>query len=303
MNCGNCGSENFEEDSAAAEVVCINCGLVVEDGKVDESAEYRSFNAEEEDKKARAGKPLTYTKHDMGLSTEIGRVGEVKNVSDSKKSQYYRLRKWHKRLTNSKSKNMGFAFSELNTLISNLNLPESVHEESARLYGKAVDQSLVSGRSIENVVSSIVYIVARKHDAPRTLDEISVCMGIEKKELGQCYRYVARELGLRILPVRPGMYVSRFAERLDVSGCVQSSARDLIDDAADRDLLSGKNPTGIAAAALYIACLLEDEKRTQKEVADVAGVTEVTVRNRYRELVDELGDDGVESVLGLEVVA
>jgi transcription initiation factor TFIIB len=290
LTCPECGSQRFEEDSAKGELVCIECGMVIDEDRIDESAEWRAFNAEEKEKKARAGQPLTYTKHDMGVSTEIGKgSGELYKVSGNKRAQYYRLRKWHKRLTKSKDRNLGFALSELNSMISNLNLPESVHEETARLYEKAVDQGLVRGRSMESIISAIIYIVARKQGTPRTLDEISDASGIEKREIGRAYRYVARELGLRILPAKPQDYVPRFAGKLQLSGEVQARARKVIKEASERDLLSGKGPTGIAAASLYIAAVLEGEKRTQREVADVVGVTEVTIRNRYKELAEKLG--------------
>jgi len=290
LTCSECGGQQFEEDSSKGELVCISCGLVIDENRIDESAEYRAFNAEEKEKKARAGQPLTYTKHDMGISTEIGQgSGELYKVSGNKRAQYYRLRKWHKRLTKSKDRNLGFALSELNSMISNLNLPESVHEETARLYEKSVDQGLVRGRSMESIISAIIYIVARKQGTPRTLDEISDASGIEKREIGRAYRYVARELGLRILPAKPQDYVPRFAGKLQLSGEVQARARLILKEARERDLLSGKGPTGLAAAALYIAAVLEGEKRTQREVADVVGVTEVTIRNRYKELAEKLG--------------
>lgn len=290
LTCSECGGQQFEEDSSKGELICISCGTVIDENRIDESAEYRAFNAEEKEKKARAGQPLTYTKHDMGVSTEIGKgSGELYKVSGNKRAQYYRLRKWHKRLTKSKDRNLGFALSELNSMISNLNLPESVHEEVARLYEKSVDQGLVRGRSMESIISAIIYIVARKQGTPRTLDEISDASGIEKREIGRAYRYVARELGLRILPAKPQDYVPRFAGKLQLSGEVQARARQILKEARERDLLSGKGPTGLAAAALYIAAVLEGEKRTQREVADVVGVTEVTIRNRYKELAEKLG--------------
>ena len=290
LTCPECESQRFEEDSAKGELICIECGYVMDEDRIDESAEWRAFNAAEKEKKARAGQPLTYTKHDMGISTEIGKgSGELYKVSGNKRAQYYRLRKWHKRLTKSKDRNLGFALSELNSMISKLNLPESVHEETARLYEKAVDQGLVRGRSMESIISALIYIVARKQGTPRTLDEISDASGIEKREIGRAYRYVARELGLRILPAKPQDYVPRFAGKLQLSGEVQARARNILKEARERDLLSGKGPTGLAAAALYIAAVLEGEKRTQREVADVVGVTEVTIRNRYKELAEKLG--------------
>src|SRR3989338_203764 len=164
LKCPDCGSVEFTENESRGELICAKCGLVLDEDKIDDSPEWRAFNAEQRDNKARAGAPLTYTKHDMGVSTEIGRgSGELYKVSASKRAQYYRLRKWHKRLTKSKDRNLGFALSELNRLISYMNLPKSVHEEVARLYEKAVDKGLVRGRSMESVVNALIYIVSRKH--------------------------------------------------------------------------------------------------------------------------------------------
>ncbi len=290
LKCPDCGCTEFKEDRVKGEVVCTRCGLVLEDNIIDEAPEWRAFDAEQRNQKARAGAPLTYTKHDMGVSTEIGMgLGELYKVSGKKRAQYYRLRKWHKRLTKSKDRNLGFALSELNRLISHMSLPKTVHEEVARLYEKAVDKGLVRGRSMESVITALIYIVARKQGTPRTLDEISEASDIEKREIGRAYRYVARELGLRILPAKAQDYLPRFSAKLQLSGEVQARARKIIQAAKLKDLLSGKGPTGVAAAALYIAAVLEGEKRTQREVADIVGVTEVTIRNRYKELVDKLG--------------
>ncbi|MDY6761436.1 MAG: transcription initiation factor IIB [Candidatus Nanohaloarchaea archaeon] len=293
LQCPECSSSNLSNHDTEGELLCNGCGLVIDENRIDDSPEWRAFTQEGKEKKARAGEPLTYKKHDMGVSTEIGKgSGELYKVAGKKRAQYYRMRKWHNRLTKSKDRNLGFALSELNRLVSQLKLPESVHEEVARLYEKAVDDGLVRGRSMESVVTALIYTVARKQGTPRTLDEIAECSGLEKREIGRTYRYVARELGLDIMPARPTDYIPRFAGELKLSGEAQARARTIIEEARDDDLLSGKGPTGVAAAALYIAAVLEEEKRTQREVADTVGVTEVTIRNRYKELVEELGLQG-----------
>jgi transcription initiation factor TFIIB len=288
--CPECGSEKLREDENRGELVCTKCGRVVDENMIDESPEWRAFDAEQLDRKARAGAPLTYTKHDMGISTEIGiGLGELYKVSGKKRAQYYRLRKWHKRLAQSKDRNLGFALNELNKLVSYMNLPKTVHEEVARLYEKAVDKGLVRGRSVESVIAALIYLVSRSHGTPRTLEEVSEASGIEKREIGRAYRYVARELDLRILPAKPSDYLARFTAKLQLSGEVQALARKIIMEAQKKELLPGRGPTGVAAAALYIAAVLLGEKRTQRDVADMVGVTEVTIRNRYKEIVEKLG--------------
>ncbi|MDY6789404.1 MAG: transcription initiation factor IIB [Candidatus Nanohaloarchaea archaeon] len=288
--CPDCGSSTLEEDKKRGELLCGNCSLVLDQDRIDDSPEWRAFNEEQREEKSRAGAPLTYKRHDMGVSTNIGKgSGELYKVAGRKRAQYYRMRKWHNRLTKSKDRNLGFALSELNKLVSSLNLPKSVHEEAARLYEKAVDQELVRGRSMESVIAGILYTVARNQGTPRTLDELHKESGVDKREIGRTYRYVARELDLRILPARPQDHIPRFSGKLDLSGEVQAKARKIIQQAREKNMLSGKGPTGIAAAALYIAAVLKGAKRTQREVANIVGVTEVTIRNRYKELGEALG--------------
>ena len=288
--CPECGSRSFIEDPVRGELVCAKCGLVLEENIIDLSQEWRAFDSEQMARRARAGAPLTFTKHDKGMTTEIGKgVTELYKVPPRKRAQYYRLTKWHKRLIRSKDRNLSFAFSELQRIVSFLNLSKSIHERVARYYEEAVNKGLVRGRSIESVIAALVYAVSRQLGSPRTLDEIVEVTGVDKREIGRTYRYVARELGIRILPADPVTYVPRFCSMLGLSDKVQAKAIEVLKKAKRMDATSGKGPTGVAAAAIYIACVLCGEKRTQREVADTCGITEVTIRNRYQELVKKLG--------------
>ena len=288
--CPECGSKYFREDRRRGETVCVKCGLVLEESRIDTSPEWRAFDDEQISKRTRAGAPLTHTKHDKGLTTEIGRGrGELFKVTPIKRAQYYRLTKWQKRLVESKDRNLSFALSELQRLISFLGLPRSVHEEVARKYEQAVDRGLVRGRSMESVIAALLYTICREMGTPRTLEEIAEASGVEKREIGRTYRYIARELGMRILPAMPRDYVPRFASMLGLSDQTQAKALRFLREAKSLEATSGKGPTGVAAAALYIAAVLEGEKRTQREIADAIGVTEVTIRNRFKEMVEKLG--------------
>ncbi|RLE43961.1 hypothetical protein DRJ22_06340 [Candidatus Woesearchaeota archaeon] len=288
--CPECGGTIFIEDKNRGELICASCGLVLEEGSIDRGQEWRSFDSEQASQRARTGAPLTFTKHDKGMMTEIGKgLGELYKVPGKKRAQYYRLKKWHKRLIESKDRNLSFALSELQRIISFLNLPKSVHEKVGRYYEEAVDKGLVRGRSIESVIAALVYGVARQFRTPRTLDEIAEASGLEKRDIGRAYRYIARELNIRILPADPKDFVPRFCSMLGLSDKVQAQAAKILDRAKRLDLTSGKGPTGVAAAAIYIACVLVGEKRTQREVASLINVTEVTIRNRYKELVEKLG--------------
>jgi len=249
----------------------------------------RAFDDDQRSKRVRTGATLTPTKHDQGITTEIGKGrGELFKVASKKRAQYYRLTKWHKRLIKSKDRNLSFAFSELQRLISYLHLSRAIHERIAKLYQQAVNKGLVRGRSTESIIAALLYTTCREEGAPRTLDEISKASGINKKDIGKTYRYIARKLKIRILPAKAQDYVPRFGSLLGLSEKVQVRAVDVLDEAGKYDVTSGKGPIGVAAAALYIAAVLEGEKKTQREVADMIGVTEVTIRNRYKEMVEAL---------------
>jgi transcription initiation factor TFIIB len=288
--CPECGSLDIRYDASRGEMVCAKCGLVLDQSVIDTTQEWRAFDEDQRSRRVRTGAPLTVTKHDQGITTEIGKGrGELFKVAAKKRAQYYRLSKWHKRLIKSKDRNLSFAFSELQRLISYLNLSQAIHEKVAKLYEKAVEKGLVRGRSTESIIAALLYTTCREEGAPRTLDEISKASGIIKRDIGKTYRYIARKLDIRILPAKPQDYIPRFGSLLDLDEKVQVRAVKILDQATKYDVTSGKGPIGVAAAALYIAAVLEGKKKTQREVADAIGVTEVTIRNRYKEVVEKLG--------------
>jgi transcription initiation factor TFIIB len=176
-------------------------------------------------------------------------------------------------------------------MASSIGLPRTVRETAAMIYRKAAMKKLVRGRSVEGVAAAALYAACRQCHVPRTLDEISNIALISKKEIGRTYRYVSRELGLKLMPTSPEDYISRFCSELKLSGDVQTKTMEILKESADRELTSGRGPTGIAAASLYIASILCGERRTQRDVSVVAAVTEVTIRNRYKELSEKLDID------------
>jgi transcription initiation factor TFIIB len=255
---------------------------------VDFTQEWRDFDSEEGDRRRRSGAPMTYTQYDQGLGTEVGIKSDLRNLNKKERNKFFRLRKWQYRISTAIERNLKLALAELKRVASYLKLPKSVEEEAARIYTLAVQRGLVRGRSMESVVAGALYAACRRHEVPRTLDELSEASGIEKKEIGRTYRFVTRELGIKIMPSNPSDYIARFASALKLSPETQSKAVEILDMAQNAELTSGRGPTGIAAASLYVSSLMHGEKRTQREVADVAGVTEVTIRNRYKELLDKL---------------
>ncbi len=291
--CPNCGNTDFINDYERAEVICKGCGLVLEENIIDQGPEWRAFDHEQRDKRTRVGAPTTYTIHDKGLTTMIdwknkdshGGAIPVNNVA-----QMYRLRKLQRksRISGATERNLAFALTELDRNSSTLSLPRSVREDASTIYRDAVKNKLIRGRSIEGVVAASLYAACRRCKVPRTLDELAEVSRVTKKEIGRTYRFLARELNIKLPPTSPIDYVPRFASELGLSGEVQSRAIDIIEKAMEKELTSGKGPTGVAAAALYIASVLVGERKTQRDVADIAGVTEVTIRNRYKELTEQL---------------
>lgn len=292
--CPECHSKRLIRDYERGELICADCGLVIAENILDSGPEWRAFDAEQREKRARGGAPVKYMRPNKGLVTEIDQYNrDIRGakIPSKKQAQLYRMRKWHKRasIASSMERNLAIALSELDRIASYLGLPENVREASALLYRKCIEKGLIRGRLIESVVSAVLYAICRQYGIPRTLDEIADVSGIEKKEIGRTYRFITHELGIKVPLTDPTQYVPRFTAALKLSGEVQEKAITLLKRAIKKGLISGRGPTGVAAAAVYIAAAMVGERRTQKEVADVAGVTEVTIRNRYRELKKELG--------------
>ncbi|MCK9632528.1 MAG: transcription initiation factor IIB [Methanoregula sp.] len=291
--CPECGNRVLVHDRERAELVCQSCGLVIDDEFIDRGPEWRAFDSEQRAKRARTGAPMTLTIHDKGLSTMIdwrNRDSYGRAISSKNRAQLYRLRKWQRRIrvSNATERNLAFALSELDRMASALGLPRNIREAAAVVYRDAVDKNLIRGRSIEGVAAAALYASCRQCSVPRTLDEIAEVSRVSRKEIGRTYRFISRALGLRLLPTSPMDYVPRFCSGLTLHGEVQSRTIEILRQATERELTSGRGPTGVAAAAIYIACILGGERRTQREVAEVAGVTEVTIRNRYKELAEKL---------------
>ncbi len=292
-DCPECGSRSLTKDYERAEVICNDCGLVIDEKIMDMGPEWRAFDFEQRAKRSRVGAPMTYTIHDKGLSTVIdwrNKDSYGKDIAPRKRAQIYRLRKWQQRIrvSNATERNLAVALTELDRVASRLALPKNVRETASVVYRKAVEKGLIRGRSIEGVAAASLYAACRQCMVPRTLDEIADSAKLNRKEIGRTYRFVSRELSINLKPTTPIDYVPRFGSELKLSGEVQSKAIEILRKAMDQELTSGRGPTGVSAAAIYIASVLFGERRTQREVADVAGVTEVTIRNRYKELAERL---------------
>jgi transcription initiation factor TFIIB len=292
--CPECGSTNLVHDYDTGETVCVNCGLVLHEQMIDKGPEWRAFTMEEKDSRSRVGGPTSYSVHDKGLSTAIGRGDRDafgRKLPLSTRLQMWRLRKWQirSRVHSSIDRNLAQAMAELDRLSDKLYIPGPIKEKSAVVYRKALDKKLVRGRSIAAIVAAALYAACRSSETPRTLREIADASVLNKKDVSRCYRLLLRELDMSMPIADPVTYISKIADGIGISGQTQGLAIRILREAKKRRIASGKDPMGLAAATLYIACLQSDEKKTQKDIAEVAGVTEVTVRNRYKSLKRQLG--------------
>jgi transcription initiation factor TFIIB len=288
--CPECGG-NLASDTEHGETVCEDCGLVVEEDEIDPGPEWRAFDAREKDEKSRVGAPTTNMMHDKGLSTNIGwqdKDAYGNTLSSRQREKMQRLRTWNERFRtrDSKERNLKQALGEIDRMASALGLPENVRETSSVIYRRALEEDLLPGRSIEGVATASLYAAARKAGTPRSLDELTKVSRVDKDEIARTYRYIVRQLNLEIQPADPESYVPRFTSDLGLSEEVERRARQLLDNAKKQGVHSGKSPVGLAAAAVYAASLLTNEKVTQSEVSEVANISEVTIRNRYHELLE-----------------
>jgi transcription initiation factor TFIIB len=291
--CSACSSTEVFIDSTRGEVICSNCGLVLSDHSIDMGPEWRAFTADEQNARQRVGGPVDWTKFDQGLTTIIGRQNvdaSGRKLSSTRRAQIHRLRKWQIRtkVHSSDKRNLAVAMTELHRISSQLSIPYSIRETSAVIYRKALRKRLTRGRTILGMIAASLYLACRVHTVPRPLEEICDQIHITRKELSLCVRLILRYLNLKIPHSSPVDFVHRFGTELDLPGDAKKKAIDILHDAKRERLTIGKDPKGMAAAAIYVASILTGSRRTQLEIAKTARVTEVTVRNRYKEMVEKL---------------
>lgn len=287
--CPECGG-SLIEDHEHGERVCQECGLVVTADEIDHGPEWRAFDASDRDNKSRVGAPTTNMLHDRGLSTTIDwqdtdAYGSA--LSSRQRQKMQRLRTWNARVQagDAKERNLKQALGEIDRMASALGLPETVRETASVIYRRALSAGHLQGRSIEGIATAALHAAARQAGTPRTLDSVAAVSRVEALRFKRAYRYLVRELELEIAPAQPQSYLPQFVSDLDVSDETEREARDLLEAAQRAGIHSGKNPVGLAAAALYAAGLITDERLTQRRVSDVAEISAVTIRKRYRELL------------------
>ncbi len=299
--CPDCDADTIVHDPDRGERVCRECGLVLSEDPIDYGPEWRAFNSQEHETLSRVGAPLTQSMHDRGLTTTIdwrNRDAKGHSMSADKHGKLHRLRVWQERIRtkNAGERNLKYALSEIDRMVSALGVPRPVKETASVIYRQALERDLIRGRSIEGVATSALYTACRQEDIPRSLEEVTAVARVEQREIGRTYRYIADELDINLEPTDPRQFVPRFCSELEVSKDVETTAMEIIEETTGQGLHSGKSPTGYAAAAIYAAGLLCEETVPQRAVAETAQTTVVTVRNRYREQLGAIDHDLEEPV-------
>ncbi|WP_049917014.1 transcription initiation factor IIB [Halogeometricum pallidum] len=289
FTCPECTAP-LQQDETHGETTCIECGLVVTEDEIDRGPEWRCFNAAEKEDRSRVGGPTTKRLHDDGLSTVIDWQNSDAHgnaLSSKKRQQMQRLRTWDERFRSkdAQERNLKHALGEVDRMASALGLPEAVRETASVVYRQALDADLLRGRSIEGVASASLYAGARQMGTPRSLSEVTTVSRVEKLRIQRAYSYIAQELGLGVELADPHTYVTRFVSDLDVTHEVEQIGHELLDAGNAQNVHSGKSPVGLAAAAVYAASRLANQRVTQETVAATTDVSMVTIRNRYQELL------------------
>jgi len=284
FRCPSCAKNSMQTDVNTGEMFCRNCGYVAVEKLEEAGPEWRSFSSDESDR-SRVGAGTSITMHDMGLSTVIGSADKDatgKPLSASMKSSIERLRTWDSRTQahSSADRNLRQALNELNKMKDKMALAESVIEKAAYIYRKAMEKKLVRGRSIHGLIAACLYAACRNTETPRTLDDVAESINIRRKDVARCYRLIYKELDLKMPVADPTKGISRIASMANLSEKTKRKAADILNKAKKIGMVAGKDPMGLAAAALYLACISNGEIRSQKDISVAAGVTEVTIRNR-----------------------
>lgn len=285
--CNVCETGRIITDQDSGEMACGSCGLVSPDIITDGRTEWRTF--ESNGNRQRVGAPNSLAFHDMGLSTIIGNENQDsmgRRLDASITSSMQRLRLWdaRTRANSSNQRNLLRAFSELGKLKHKLGLTEAVVEKAAYVYRKAEEKQMIRGRSISSMLAAAIYMACREMETPKSIREITEMTEVKSKALSHCYRVLVVELDIKVPLIDPTKYVAQIANKAGISEKTKRIGISVMQDIIKNEVSAGKNPVSLAAAVLYLACLISNENRTQKDIANAAGITEVTIRNRSKDL-------------------
>lgn len=288
-----CSKGPLITDNTAGEVLCGSCGLVLIEKVEDTGPESRIHDMEEYMTRSRTGRGVSLAMYDMGLPTVISSEGKDASgnfLSSYTKYTFNRLRLWDKRSkSRSTDRNLKIAFITLDALKTKLAIPDMVIEKTAYIYRKALSMKISRGRSITGLTCAALYAACRQTDTPRTLHDIAQAGNINKKNLSRSYRDLIKILDLKVKPFDSSEFITRISSEVGISEKTQRDALNIISQATEKEISAGKNPMGLAAAALHISCVLNEERKKQADIAKASGITAVTIRNRSMALRKDLG--------------
>jgi transcription initiation factor TFIIB len=278
-------------DLESAEVVCGSCGLVSPDKAMESRAEWTRFDSDNcsNNNRQTVGLPNSLAFHDMGLSTIIGKQNKDSSghtLNAYVNSSMERLRIWDARSRSNTSghRNLMRAFNELGRLKDKLGLTDAIVEKAAYIYRKAEEKKMIRGRSISAILAAAIYIACRELGAPKSLREMTETSEVKLKALTHSYRLLALELDIKVPLIEPPKFIARIANKAGISEKTKRIAIATMEEITKNEISAGKNPIGLAATVLYLSCLASNENQTQMSIATAAGVTEVTIRNRFKDL-------------------
>ncbi len=278
--CPECDG-NTIENVERGETVCEICGLVLSERGLDIShSGVRAYSKQEKDKKERTGSPISILMPDIGLSTIIERT-KIKNPDLRRAAKWNTHMSWEKR-------NMLIAITELKRIGTNLNFPERVKKAAIRLYKEVFKKKLLRGRSINGMVAACAYFVSKEEKIPITFQEILDEASINENIVKKCYKILVRELKLKSPNTDPISLIPRYRAELGLNIDVEKQTIKLLEGFISKNSISGKDPKGICAGALYLISKLKNQRVSQKDISKVIGVTEVTLRSRYKEFLNNL---------------
>ncbi|KAK7094899.1 hypothetical protein V1264_006385 [Littorina saxatilis] len=274
------------EDYHAGDMICPECGLVVGDRVVDVGSEWRTFSNEKSTKdNSRVGAAENPLLEGGELSTMIA-AGPGMDCRDEFGKPMYRNR----RTLNSSDRALLNAFHEINQMADRLQLPKMIADRANTLFKQVHEGKTLKGRSNDAIASACMYIACRQEGVPRTFKEICAVSKISKKEIGRVFKLILKTLETNVEVITTGDFMSRFCSNLGLPQSVQKAATHIARKAVEIDLVPGRSPISVAAAAIYMASQASDDKKSQREIGEITGVAEVTIRQSYKSMYPRARD-------------
>lgn len=269
-------------DNERGEILCGGCGLVLVQNLADFSYENHGYTQQEFMTQTRTGPGISLTMHDKGLSTVIGtnKDSTGNSLSNKTKLEFNRLRMWDQRSRSRTTSSLSKAFTMLHGMKTKLCIPDNVVEKAAYNYRKVVLAKLTRGRTMSSLIAASLYAACRENSIPRTLDDIADAANVERRLLSRDLRTIVTKLGLNLNQYDTSSFIVKLANNMGLKEKTKRDAIEIFKRCEREKITAGKHPVAQAAAALYLACIANNEKISQRKFSENSGVSDVTIRNR-----------------------